>query len=126
MPWIDNAVLDYGKNIGFEGLAFNERGVVNLQYESVGSLYFERVDNGLLIYVARQIERLEATHLRSALEVCHWKSQNSFPVNAALHKENVLVFSVMMNEEEVSVPTIEEVIRLLDNAFEQILEGVEA
>lgn len=115
MSWIDDAVSDFGRTMGLEPLAFNSSGVINLVFEVSGALYLERADSALLVYLCREIDRPSAELYAAALELCHWRHNHDYPVNAALHQDKTLVFSVRLTEEQVSVPALEQVIQLLDS-----------
>ena len=123
MSWIDTAISEFGRTLGLHELAFNDRSVINLVYEMSGSLYLEKSDSSLLVYLCRDIERPNAVLFSLALELCHWRHNLSYPVNAALYESRRLIFSTLLTEEQVSVPTLGEVIRLLEQLHNQASEG---
>ena len=126
MTWIDDALAEFGRSLGLETLEFNEQGVLSLAYEVSGDLYLERMENCLLIYLCRELQRPDGALFASALDVCHWRHNHAFPVNPALYENNQLVFSVRLREEDVTVPTLEEVIQLLNRLHDHALQEAAA
>ena len=124
MSWIDDALADYGRSIGLEPLTFNERGVLCLVFELSGTLFVERLDQGVLVYLCRELQRPNSAIYARSLDLCHWQRNHPYPVNAALRQDRLLVFAVRLSEEQVSVPTLEQVIQLLGQLHDQIQDGV--
>ena len=123
MSWLDEALADYGRSLGFPRLAFDDRGVVNLMFQRSGALYFERIDDGLLAYLCREMDRPSAAVYAAALGLCHWRHNHPRAVNPALRRDRVLVFAARLREDEVSVPVLEQTIGLLQRLHDQIASG---
>ena len=104
----------------------NDRGVLSLLFEVSGNLYLERLENRLLMYLCRELDHPDAGTWARALDVCHWRHNHPFPVNPAVHQDKLLVFSVQLSEEEVTVPALEQVIQLLRRLHIQTVEDVPA
>lgn len=114
MNWVDHAVDDFGRGLGLPGLAFNNQGVASLEGADLGALFLERVDGGLLVYLARELDRAEGELLARALELCHWRHNRWASVNAALRGDRVLVFSVLLPAPSVDLPTLQRAVSLLE------------
>jgi len=126
MSWIDESLADFGRSHGLETLEFNDEGVLGLVFEVSGSLYLERLENRLLMYLCRDVERLDAGVCARALDLCHWRHNHPFPVNPAVYDDKRLLFSVQLGEDEVNVPVLEQVIQLLKRLHDQAVEDAPA
>ena len=126
MSWVDQILDEYGRGIGLDRLVFNEQGVASLQFEDIGSLFIERLDDAVLLYLVQEIERPTAEIYGRALELCHWDQNYPFVVNAALRGEKYLAFSTRLSETEFSLPTMERIIALFDQLHQQVKESVTA
>lgn len=123
MNWTDQALADYGRALGIDSLEFSEQGVVNLAFERTGSLFIERIHDDLLVYLSREIDHPSAEVYALAFYLCHWRHNHPFGVNPALRHDRTLVFSVRLKEEDVNLPTLQQVIGLLGELHNQILDG---
>ncbi len=119
MDWRNNVVSELGEGMGISGLDFGDTGVVCLQIEGSGSLYMELKENGVLMYLAREMDRYNALPtLELALAACHYKKSFPFPLQIGL-QENHLFISLFMNDNDFSRPGVESAIQiLLDKADE--------
>ena len=126
MSWVDDVLADFGRSMGIEGLAFNDSNVVSLKFEVTGDLYIERMDDGILVYVMREIDRPSKEIYAAALELCHWRHNHPFAVNPALRGDRHLVFAVNLTEAEFSMPTMEQLLQFLGQLHDQALEGAAA
>ena len=126
MTWVDDVLADFGRSLGIDGLAFNDSNVVSLKFEVTGDLYIEHVGDDVLIYVIREIDRPGKEIYAAALELCHWRHNHPFGVNAALRGEGHLVFAVNLPEREFSVPAMEQLLQFLGQLHDQALEGAAA
>ena len=126
MSWVNDVLADFGRSLGIEHLAFNEAGVVSLKFEVLGDLYIERMEDGILVYLMRDLNRPGKEVYAAALELCHWQHNHPFQVNAALRGDRSLVFAVNLAESDFSVPAMEQLMQFLGHLHEQVLEGAPA
>ncbi len=120
MDWRNTVVADIGRGMGIEGLGFGASGVISFEFESRGTLFMELQEEGVLIYMIRQIPQFDTSGLlMSALKACHYTRSLSFPLQAALKQDNELVFMVYLINEAFTIPNAEGVIELLTRQFEQ-------
>ena len=89
-------------------------------------MYIERLEDGVLVYVMREIHRPGREVYAAALELCHWSHNHAFGVNAAMRGERHLVFAVNLGEGDFSVPVMEQLIQFFARLHEQVLEGAAA
>ena len=123
MSWVDDALADYGRSLGLPSLEFNESGTASLQFDVLGELYIEQVEGSILLYVAREYQRLDTRVMADAMSACHWDGNPAFPANVALHADNNLVFSVTLPETEFDVPNMERAIDYLGSLHDSVREG---
>ena len=126
MSLVSDVLADFGRSIGIEGLSFNDSNVASLKFEFIGDLYIEQVDENVLIYVMRQIDRPSKEIYSAALELCHWRHNHPFAVNAAIRGDRRLVFAVNLSEREFSVPVMDQLLQFFGQLHDQALEGAAA
>lgn len=119
MDWRDNVVSELGEGMGIDGLSFGDTGVVCLEIEGSGAFYMERKDSGVLMYLAREMDRYNALPvLEQVLAACHYKNSFPYPLQAGL-LENQLFISLFMNDNDFNRPSVERAMQiLLDKADE--------
>ena len=113
MIWVERTIEEFGRSIGIPGLRFNSKGLVHLTLEAMGSLFVEKADGAVLVYLAREAPFLSVPALTKALARCHYEENHAYPVHAALRGENQLVFLVRMEQNDFTLPALETVITLL-------------
>ena len=122
---VDQSLAEFGRSIGIDGLTFNEHGVVSLKFELLGGLYLEKAESDcVLVYLVRELDRPSREIFAAALDLCHWRHNHPFAVNASLRDDANLVFSVKLTQEEFSVPTLEQLLQFLGHVHDQAREGV--
>ena len=113
MNWIDDTIRDFGRGMGME-LALDERGVLQLAFERMGTLGFERAKEGVLVYLRRLLEHPGADTYRRALQVCHYSENPLFPVQPALQADGGLLFAIYVPAADFQMPTLERAVAFLD------------
>lgn len=119
MSIADTAIRDFGGTMGLPDLAFNERGVVRLRFETSGSLSIERTLGGALIRLARPLDERRGDAMERALELCHFDHVDRLRPEVGLSQDGSLVFSVRIDENDLGVSTLEEAFRLLRGLHER-------
>ena len=84
MSIADDIVRDFGRTMGMPELAFNEHGVVRLNFERNGSLLIERTAAGALLQFARPGDRLGSEAWERALGLCHFEAADRLRPDAGL------------------------------------------
>lgn len=109
------AIAEFGHNLGMSGLNWSESGVIALDFDRRGTLYLEDHDDGLLIYLARNIDSA-GTRLRvlqTALQLCHHRQRLPYPVQPGLNGDSTLTFLVHLPVENITLPELERVLETL-------------
>lgn len=121
MTWVDEAIRDFGRGIGFADLALSGNGVVSLSFEARGTLFIERAEgDAVLVYLSRAVPYPPPGLFERALAACHYKEGLPFPVSAGFLGDDRLVFLVRLPEKEFSLPALERAIELLTQLHDRM------
>lgn len=123
MSWVDGALGDFGRSLGVPDLRFPDSGAVTMQFERTGSLNFEKIDDAVLVYLVRSLDRPDADVFERALDACHWRHNHPYPVQAGLGGDTRLSFSVRIPDAEFQLPTIERIVDFLKQMHESCSDG---
>lgn len=126
MSWIDDVIADYGRSLGLPTLELNGTGVASLRFGSLGELFIEQLDEGVVMYLSQAHERPEPQTFVNAMTACHWDRNPPFSTNASLNGDQNLVFSVTLRESDVDVPTLERTVDYLGKLHNEAREGSHA
>ena len=117
---LKQTIQEFGKNIGIEGLEFNEENVILLEVEGVGDLYLEEAGQDLIMYMTKEIENPSMEVYKKTLMLCHYRQKNPFTVHPSLYENNRLVFFIKIPHESITESNLEKGIQLLNKLHEQI------
>jgi type III secretion system chaperone SycN len=123
MTWVDDVVSEFGRSMGFPRLQFDDKGVVSLKFERLGTVVLEKLDETVLIYMARELSPQDTEAARRALALCHYKEQPPFPLQAALHRDQELVFGLRIPARDFQLPTLERAVSYLDHVHQQAVKA---
>ncbi len=84
-----------------------------LRFERSGELHIERSNDGILIYLAREVPGYRHGVAAAALRAVHPDRGLPFVVKAAFRGEDTLVFLARIPEERVDLPTLDAIMQLL-------------
>ncbi len=119
MPVIDFEIGEFGKRLGIDCLALNERSAAGLVIEGVGTLTLERLESPpdagepeLLVALSRTIEPSEAARFGALLSRIHWRRHPAATLCAGLFR-NELIVSTRIEERRVTASALENMLRLL-------------
>ena len=121
MSWVEQTISEFGASVGIDALSLNDAGVVTLQFEQLGTLYIERRNEEILIYLVRDVEHPDAALFRRVLSCCHHQHHHPFPVHAGLRGETSIVFLIRMPEADFILPNLERAMNLLDQLHSEVL-----
>jgi type III secretion system chaperone SycN len=113
MSWVDDAIAEFGRSLGLPGLQLGDQAVLNLVFEKSGTLFIERQEAELVLYVARQVAAHDDRRAEAALALCHPRQRWPLPVRAGLRGDDTLVLITRIPEREVSVPALQSAVELL-------------
>jgi type III secretion system chaperone SycN len=116
----DTAVQDFGAVMGMPKLAFNENGVVRLRFEKTGTLSIERTDRGAMLQLARPADSFRDGFMERALALCHSDQADRLRPDAGISRSGALVFSVVLDETVIDLPSLEEAFGLLRRLHDRV------
>ena len=121
MSWQDDVLTEVGQGMGVEGLDFSGTGVASFEFERSGTLYIERQEEGVLIYMCRALpERDIAPVLLQSLKLCHYTQSQSFPLQVGAQEDEQLFLCIYLADDEFNRPNVESVIQLLSGYFDSL------
>ena len=119
MPVIDFEISEFGKRLGIDGLALNDRSAAGLVIDGVGTLTLERLESPsgvgepeLLVVLSRTIEPSESARYGALLSRIHWRRHPAAALCAGLFR-NELILSTRIPQRRVTASALENTLRLL-------------
>jgi len=106
MHWLTATIHDFGLGMGIDGLKMSDSGTLTLHIEGRGDLFLEENGDELLMYLARPRTELGLDALAGALELCAVQHGHPWPVHAALHGDQTLVFLIRIPESDCTLPAL--------------------
>ena len=121
MDWRDEVLADVGNGMGVNGLNFGAEGVICFEYERSGSLYMEQKDEGVLMYLHRDIDSYNPLPaMEQALKECHYTNSYNWPLQGGL-KEDQLFIGLFLSDDEFNRPDVEKAIQYLISKLDQLI-----
>ncbi|WP_257285006.1 hypothetical protein [Endozoicomonas sp. SESOKO1] len=115
MDWRNNVVSEFAEAMGIRGFDFGDTGVACFEIEGAGSFYMEQKEEGVLMYLAREIDPFNSLPiLESALAECHYKRSFPYPLQVGL-QENQLVICLFVDDSDFNRPSVERAMQFLMN-----------
>lgn len=118
-------LAEFGRSLGMERLHWSDAGVVALDFDARGTLYLENLEDDLLIYLVRGVDlrdgKLKLLH--HALRLCHYREGLPYTVHSGLKDQTSLVFSVRLPGNEITLPSLEEVLEMLTKLHDKVRES---
>ncbi|WP_067518768.1 hypothetical protein [Endozoicomonas ascidiicola] len=120
MDWKDEVLADVGNGMGVSGLNFGPEGVICFEYERSGSLYMEQKEDGVLMYLHRDIDAFNPLPaMEKALKGCHFTNSYAWPLQVGL-KDNQLFIGLFLVDNEFDRPSVEKAIQYLMSKLDQL------
>lgn len=126
MNWIHDAVAEYGRQLGIEGLQLDDRGAVQLQLRSGGLLAVERVQRNdadeILVYLGSPLGFEGPRRLRAALVKAHYTHASAQSVQVACRGEGPDALLLVL----LRMPAREFTLQSLGRAFDFLSRWLES
>ncbi len=120
MDWRNNVITELGEGMGIRGLDFGDTGVVCFQIEGAGSLYMEQKDDGILMYLVRDMDSFNnLSILERALAECHYKKSFPYPLQVGV-QENQLFICLFIHDVDFNRPGVESAMQFLMNKADEL------
>ncbi|KEI70811.1 hypothetical protein [Endozoicomonas elysicola] len=120
MDWRNNVITELGEGMGIRGLDFGDTGVVCFQIEGAGSLYMEQKEDGILMYLVREMDSFNSLPiLERALAECHYKKSFPYPLQVGV-QENQLFICLFIHDVDFNRPSVESAMQFLMNKVDEL------
>lgn len=120
---LEQELGEFGKRMGLPGLAFGPNGLAALDVERMGRLHLEKnVRAGateLLLYLACPCQPHDREAAERALERCHYRHADPFPLCASRHNDQVILL-IRLPERDVTAAAIEKAALFLADVMRAI------
>ena len=128
--WLDDAVSQFGRNMGLPSLASDASGVVQLELQAGGVLAIEAAQGGagtdVLVCLGRPLGFSGGRAVRKALESVHCASGHMLDIRVAVRGEGpqALLFGIVnVPQREFTAHTLERVVDYLRRWIEEARHG---
>lgn len=107
MDIVDATLQDFGSSMGLPSLQWNEHGILKLDIEGLGSLFLEKTDELITLYLLQPLNFPTVETFRQALALCHPAENPLAAVSAGLSREEELAFITHLLPSEFNLPNLE-------------------
>jgi type III secretion system chaperone SycN len=121
----DDFLAVLAQDLGLDALEWSDRNTLVLEIESSGTLYLERRDAVLLLYLVREIPKEQDLDsvMQRALRLCHYRQGIPAPVYPAMRGDDLLVFLVKIPTTQATLPEFQRVLALLGDLHDKAMES---
>ncbi len=120
MELFADAISAFGRRLGIEALTPGAGGAVDLSIEQVGRLQIEEREGVVLVTLARAWPRHGDKTARTALDLCHWRENHPWVVNAGAKGDEWLTFTARVAVNAFDVPTLEKMVGYLSGLMDAV------
>lgn len=121
---IEQAIADFAKRIGIAELSFSESGVIQLEIQNIGTLYFEKQiqDNTeqLLVYMAKKFSSYDTQFPRKLLEFCSFDKGHIPPLYGSIAGDNCIL-GLRFSDDRLTGADLENSVYYLNDKFKALL-----
>ena len=118
---MDREIELFGRRLGIDGLAFNEKGMAQLDISGIGSFFLERSNGGrgnnLLMYLSAPLDTHDPAVVMRFFKLCDYRRNNPFRLSFGLFRGQAFLLSAM-DERSVTASSIENALRFLADCFQ--------
>lgn len=121
---IEQVMADFAKRIGIAELSFSDRGVIQLEIQNAGVLYFEKqvLDNTeqLLVYMAKKFSPYDTEFPRKLLEFCSFDKGHIPPLYGSIAGDNCIL-GLRFSDGRLTGADLENSVYYLNDKFKALL-----
>jgi type III secretion system chaperone SycN len=120
MKWVNDTLLEFGRQLGLTDLKFGDHGVAQLDFQSGAVLAVEPVSRGdideVLVYLSRPVGFDGARLMRQALAKAHFKEAGAQDIQVATRGQgpDLVLFAL------VRMPARDFTLQALVNSFDSL------
>lgn len=111
---------DFARQIGLTSLNPGTAGTVELTVAEVGIINIELAGESVLITLARPYLRHASRTAQTALQQCHWRQANPWPVSPGIKGEEYLTLTAAPALNTFDLPLLEHILQQLIKMFNTI------
>ena len=119
---VDETVGQFGHQLGFDNLTFDELGRVWLVFEYLGELLLELREDSVIVCLTREIHHADVRIYRRALELCEYDQNDQDWLQAVVLKEGHLTFATRIPHEQFELSEIEAALVVLGNLHDRLAD----
>jgi type III secretion system chaperone SycN len=120
MTWLDGTLAEFARPMGLPAPSFARTPVVKLAFERRGTLYLERLDDAVRVYLVRTHGRLGRKALRTALELCGPAARRFGEFHVGLQGDDELVFLACVPAADFVAPTLARTLAELERLHDRV------
>lgn len=120
--WMAQTLNEFGQTLGFDELAFDDRGIVQLSFEHLGILELECMNESTLVCLRRSLHHPDANLYRRALEICHYDETDLDWLQSALFDDGQLALATRIPHQDFQLSNLERVITTLGELHDSLAE----
>jgi type III secretion system chaperone SycN len=124
VSWLNGTLADFLRPMGLPAPDFESDPVVKLSFERRGTLYLERLEDAVRIYLARRHGRLSFAQLRRSLELCGPDERPSFEMHVGLDGDDNLVFLTCLPAVDFIPSTLSKALAELERFHDRVAREV--
>ncbi len=113
---MDHEIEAFGRRVGLEQFALNERGMAQLDIGGIGSFFLEAQERAgercLLMYLSVPADGHDPARAQRLLKMCDFRRNPPFPIAAGLYRGKSVLLS-RLEERLVTASAIENTLRFL-------------
>ncbi|MDR3077413.1 MAG: type III secretion chaperone SycN [Planctomycetota bacterium] len=115
-----SAIAEFGNRLNLPGLTPGASGRVDLSIEKLGRLQIEEADGFALVTLARPWPAHAARAALTALDLCHWRENHPWPLNAGAKDGEWLLFTAGIPLPDFSLPELERALNHLSGLLDAV------
>lgn len=121
--WVTQAIRDFGLSVGLNELQLDEDGTLMLEFETMGRLGFEELDEAVWMYLTRSVDVSDHEVMLRALERCQPDATSADWVQFSMLNEDQLSVSIRVAAREFHLSRIEDSISFLSETLDSVIQG---
>ena len=122
MSWLNGTLADFCRPMGLPAPSFEADPVVKLSFERRGTLYLERLEDAVRIYLARKHGRLDVKKLRRSLELCSPAERPAREFHVGLDGDDDLVFLTCLPATDFIPSNLSRVLEDLERLHDRVAQ----
>jgi type III secretion system chaperone SycN len=120
--WLNGTLADFVRPMGLPAPTFDSDPVVKLSFERRGTLFLERLDDAVRVYLVRAHHRLGLAQLKRALELCSPAERPPRAYHVGLEGDRELAFLACLPAKDFIPSNLAKVLAELEKLHDRVAE----